>query len=624
MDNYYALSRSSIKQACDLVNSGTLELNANLCKYLGEALIETDEFLHQRFGELSELHDFCDKRRVALLQLYSVVKQAETLVLKCCESQSPAWPKRALAVLGIKEDILDIVLHLRWWESILEIAIASTGSVLSSQMSEIECLKSANQKFESSLETLTSSSNELQQAAALDKELLVQKIDKLRESYAGEPGTREHYDYLISIQVRSLLTDEEVGWTPELNDYKYLGALGEGGFGVVLHVEWCGNDCALKIFDKVRHLRNEAKSLNKCRHPHIVQCFRYWEQSQQSDANTSVQSHVQSHLLMERMPTDLAKHILSMKEGEVSSSRKSEVLTENPGQTPILPFSNPVAVDVMLQLSKAMWHMHSKGDIHRDLKPGNVLMRRVSEDEVPELFHEGFLHVKLADFGLARGDMMSSNDDTLTYNAGSTLYRAPELSLGQYVTGHNYPRKADVWSFGIMSAEILSGLRPFPHNVLMVELKASIKSGLRPHLPDDCPDYLKVCLENCWKYEPTERPRFSEIWKMLRFAKLRSLGIIEQNYDLFIFEAYRDHIVELDQPPQQKPPVCLPQPPGPQPQLPVPKPQRPASSSRIPLSQLQPSIPLKPFVKKVVRFFTSIPVKLGKFYESTFFLFPNL
>lgn len=583
--DYLNLSLSSIKQTT--VNGEILELNGNLCRFLVAALIETEKFLHQRINELSEPLEVGDKRRAVLLQLYYVVKQAETLVLKCCESQSPAWPERALSLLGIKEDILDIVLHLRWWESILDIAIAATRAASSPQTSVGESVKSANQKFEETLDILTSSSNELQEAAVLDEQYLVQLIHELQRSYAGEPGTREHYAYLLSIQIHSLLTDKEVGWISELNDYKYVGTIGSGGFGAVLQVEWCGYDCALKIFTNIRHNQNEAESLKKCRHPHIVQCYRHWEPVIGNNANTSGQSHI----LMERMPKDLATHISSVvREREASSSGSSEVLKEKPEHTPILPFSNPVAIDVMLQVSKAMWYMHSKGIIHRDLKPSNVLMRPVSVNEVPELSELGFLQVKLADFGLARGDMMSSNYVTLSRNAGSTLYRAPELSVEQYLSGRNYPRKADLWSFGIMCAAILSGLRPFESDMPMGELKTSITDGLRPRLPGDCPDYLKICIESCWKLEPTERPRFSEIWKMLRFAKLRSLGIIEQNYDLFTFEgsSHRPLLVRM-----------------------------PLSEINLRPSSVTPQPPLSPSPsrKKKIGFWTSILLKLGKFHD---------
>lgn len=117
---------------------------------------------------------------------------------------------------------------------------------------------------------------------------------------------------------------------------------------------------------------------------------------------------------MERMERDLERHI------------NSHVLQWRFGQS--RPFSEPVAIDMVLQVVNAMSHMHDKRIVHRDLKPQNVLLRLRSESGVNELSALGYVQVKLGDFGLAKADMLTSNVGGLTKNTGTTLYRAPELS----------------------------------------------------------------------------------------------------------------------------------------------------------------------------------------------------
>jgi serine/threonine protein kinase len=82
--------------------------------------------------------------------------------------------------------------------------------------------------------------------------------------------------------------------------------------------------------------------------------------------------------------------------------------------------------------------LHSKNIIYRDLKPDNLMIDNTG-------------HVKLIDFGFAK--QLSQSNDTRTYtNCGTLGYTAPEVISGR---GYSYP--ADLWSFGIVLAELLTG-----------------------------------------------------------------------------------------------------------------------------------------------------------------------
>jgi len=83
---------------------------------------------------------------------------------------------------------------------------------------------------------------------------------------------------------------------------------------------------------------------------------------------------------MELMPTNLERHIAERKDSDK-------------------PFTPQAAVDVMSQIASGMEYLHGQGVVHRDLKPNNIL---VSPNTNPELSADGYVEVKLADFGLAK------------------------------------------------------------------------------------------------------------------------------------------------------------------------------------------------------------------------------
>lgn len=97
----------------------------------------------------------------------------------------------------------------------------------------------------------------------------------------------------------------------------------------------------------------------------------------------------------------------------------------------------------MHQLFKALHHAHSKGIVHRDIKPDNVLFKR-SET--------GNITLKVIDFGLATSE---SHSDPLRAPAGTNYYLAPE------VITNVYNRKADLWSSGMLLLFMINKELPF-------------------------------------------------------------------------------------------------------------------------------------------------------------------
>lgn len=161
-------------------------------------------------------------------------------------------------------------------------------------------------------------------------------------------------------------------------------------------------------------------------------------------------------------------------------------------QNKTLPLKKLVAF--ALDIARGMEYIHSQGVIHRDLKPENVLI------------NEAF-HMKIADFGIACEEV---NCDPFADDPGTYRWMAPEMIKDKF-----YGRKVDVYSFGLILWEMLSGTIPYEDMSPIQAAYAVVNKNLRPPFPKDCPPAMQALIEQCWSLQPDKRPEFWQIVKVL-------------------------------------------------------------------------------------------------------------
>jgi predicted Ser/Thr protein kinase len=258
--------------------------------------------------------------------------------------------------------------------------------------------------------------------------------------------------------------------------YEIRALLGEGGMGRVYraHDATLNREVALKVLgdlvandpDRLARFKREAQVLASLNHPNIAQIYG-----------------VEGDAL-----------VLELVEGPTL-----EEIIRGPG--PTIPLAD--ALKIASQIAQALEAAHELGIVHRDLKPANIKVRPDGT-------------VKVLDFGLAKALAPESasatsglsNSPTLTARAtqlgmilGTAAYMAPEQARGR-----NVDRRADVWAFGVVVYEMLTGRRAFEGSDVTDVLASVLKDSVAlSALPDGTPASIRRLLRRCLEKNPSDR-----------------------------------------------------------------------------------------------------------------------
>ncbi len=288
--------------------------------------------------------------------------------------------------------------------------------------------------------------------------LNLQKIDALFDSLV-QADENEFEDTVIR--------DELVG--RKVGSFEIVEVIGRGGMGVVYlaHDTKLDRSVAIKsipaklVDDSTARMRfhREARLLASLNHPNIAAIYEIIE----LDAGAS-------YLVLEYVP------------GESLAQRIAHE-----------PLKLEEALSIAQQIALAVSAAHEKRVIHRDLKPGNI-----------KLAPDG--RVKVLDFGLAKvtRNQAASQDSTVTQPGsiiGTPAYMSPEQ-----IRGYPTDPRTDIWSFGCVMYEMLTGYRPFEGKTISDTVARTLER--EPDwqaLPQETPANIRGLLRRCLEKDPRRR-----------------------------------------------------------------------------------------------------------------------
>ncbi|KAJ0030615.1 hypothetical protein Pint_14703 [Pistacia integerrima] len=267
------------------------------------------------------------------------------------------------------------------------------------------------------------------------------------------------------------------------SDLEELRELGSGTFGTVYHGKWRGTDVAIKrINDRcfagkpseqermIDDFWNEASKLADLHHPNVVAFYGVVLDGPGRSVATVTEYMVNGSLRN------------ALQKNERNLDKRKRLL---------------IAMDVAF----GMEYLHGKNIVHFDLKSDNLLVN-LRDPHRPIC--------KVGDLGLSKVKCQTLISGGVR---GTLPWMAPELLNG---SSSLVSEKVDVFSFGIVLWELLTGEEPYADLHYGAIIGGIVSNTLRPPVPESCDPEWRSLIERCWSSEPAERPNFTEIANELR------------------------------------------------------------------------------------------------------------
>ncbi|KAK9989634.1 hypothetical protein SO802_029873 [Lithocarpus litseifolius] len=275
-------------------------------------------------------------------------------------------------------------------------------------------------------------------------------------------------------------------WTIDLRKLNMGDAFAQGAFGKLYRGTYNGEDVAIKILERPENdlgraqlmetqFQQEVMMLATLKHPNIVRFIGACRKP-----------------MLWCIVTEYAKG------GSVR-----QFLTRRSNRSVPLKLAVKQALDV----ARGMAYVHGLGLIHRDLKSDNLL---IFADK----------SIKIADFGVARIEVQTEG---MTPETGTYRWMAPEM-----IQHRPYTQKVDVYSFGIVLWELITGMLPFQNMTAVQAAFAVVNKGVRPIIPSDCLPVLSDIMTRCWDANSDVRPPFMEVVRMLENAETEIMTTVRK------------------------------------------------------------------------------------------------
>lgn len=247
--------------------------------------------------------------------------------------------------------------------------------------------------------------------------------------------------------------------------YRIIRKLGAGGMGVVYEAldSKLERSVALKFLSdglihnaqSLERFSREAKAVSRLDHPNVGAVFAL----EQSDDQTFL--------------------AMALYQGQTLAQRLEQAR-----------IGLPEALRIILEMARGLEHAHGQGVIHRDIKPANILLAKMPN---------GTEILKILDFGLARLEDASKQLTRPGATTGTLLYMAPEQLSGKANA------LTDIWAWGAVAFEVLSGHTPFQVDGIGALLNAILHAE-PSNLPDNVPTEVAHLVMQTLRKDPAQRP----------------------------------------------------------------------------------------------------------------------
>lgn len=304
--------------------------------------------------------------------------------------------------------------------------------------------------------------------------------------------------------MESLGNGGHFGFTTDKNDYQLDRVIGQGATAMVMAARFTHpetkitTDCAIKLINLDRKSENmndiskEVAYMLKCRHENIVNYYKSFV--------VQFDLWLVMNLLGGGSVYDIIKHRQNQGGTENGVLEEVEIAT------------------VLHEALKGLQYLHANGQIHRDIKAGNILLGCDGS-------------VQLGDFGVSAMISTAAGDRTAQGKretfVGTVCWMAPEVME----QAKGYDSRADIWSLGIVAIEMVTGSAPYnkypPMKVILLTLQNNAPNldTVDPESKDKYKKYsslLRKFISKCLQKEPGKRPSSKELLKEGFMKKAKS------------------------------------------------------------------------------------------------------
>lgn len=336
----------------------------------------------------------------------------------------------------------------------------------------------------------------------------------------------------LSSVVESPVANE---WPADFESYELLGIVGRGAFAEVRKARTNdGRECAVKVLNldhvdtNLEEIRREVQAMRLSLHPNILPCY------------TAFVHDTNLWLVTQLMRKGSSLHCLQSARRILRAQRWKQHFEEH-------------ILYILHETLLGLQYIHSNGQIHRDVKAGNILL-------------DGNGDVRIADFGVSGWLVQAGSQQTKAQTfVGTPCWMAPEVM--EQVDGYDY--KADIWSLGITALELAKGYAPYARYQPMKVLILTIQND-PPTLDTydvEADDDLDIVEEiysksfsnfvaTCLSKNPTKRPNCQELLRSKYLSHITDPGCRDRHRQAIqkdVCDLVKDVGAKDDAPSQQMP-----------------------------------------------------------------------